>query len=180
MNSTAHLWAIKYEDVESADEACKAITELAWGTGGAEKYLVLQDIAVVVRHPDGSFTLDRKPLADAINIAGCTMIGLLAGAVLAAPLIGASIGALIGSVGTAIAALSKGISESFIREVEAAMRPGTSALFVLDHAGNLDVILHTIKGLGGKVIRTNVDTERARLIQSTLVHSTDESGQRDS
>jgi uncharacterized membrane protein len=180
MNSTAHLWAIGYKDVEGAGIAYKAISELAWGTGGAEKHLVLQDIAVVVRHPDGSFTLDRKPLADALNIAGCTMVGLLAGAVLAAPLIGASIGALVGSVGTAIAALTKGISENFIREVEAAMRPGTSALFVLDHEGNMEVILHTIEGLGGQLIRTNADAERAKLIQSTLVHSTDRSRQHES
>ena len=55
-----------------------------------------------------------------------------------------------------------------MREVEQLMTPGTSALFVLDHAGDMDVILHTIQGLGGKVIKTNVDAERAKLIQSTL------------
>ena len=44
----------------------------------------------------------------------------------------------------------------------------TSALFVLDDDGDMDVILHTIRGLGGTVVKTNVDLERARLIQSTL------------
>jgi uncharacterized membrane protein len=32
----------------------------------------------------------------------------------------------------------------------------------------MDVILHAIRGLGGTVLKTNVDLERARLIQSTL------------
>jgi uncharacterized membrane protein len=32
----------------------------------------------------------------------------------------------------------------------------------------MDVILHRIRGLGGTVLKTNVDLERARLIQSTL------------
>jgi uncharacterized membrane protein len=32
----------------------------------------------------------------------------------------------------------------------------------------MDVILHKIRGLGGTVLKTNVDTERAQLIQSTL------------
>jgi hypothetical protein len=32
----------------------------------------------------------------------------------------------------------------------------------------MDVILHQIRGLGGTVVRTNVDVERAKLIQSTL------------
>ena len=172
---TAHLWAIGYDDVGRADQVREVISKLAWNTGGAESYLILQDIAVVVRNPNGSFTLDHQPLPAAANIAGCTVVGLLTGAVVAAPLTGASIGALIGSLGTAISALTKGISENFIREVEGLMTPGTSALFVLDYQGNMDVILHTIQGLGGKVIKTNVDAERAKLIQSTLAASTEES-----
>jgi hypothetical protein len=33
----------------------------------------------------------------------------------------------------------------------------------------MDKVLHGIRGLGGTVLKTNVDVERARLIQSTLV-----------
>jgi uncharacterized membrane protein len=32
----------------------------------------------------------------------------------------------------------------------------------------MDVILHKIRGLGGTVLKTNVDVEHAKLIQSTL------------
>jgi hypothetical protein len=32
----------------------------------------------------------------------------------------------------------------------------------------MDVILHTIQGLGGTVLKTNVDLERAKRIQATL------------
>jgi len=49
------------------------------------------------------------------------------------------------------------------------MKPGTSALFVLDQERNMDAILQGIRGLGGTVIKTNVDVKRARLIQSALV-----------
>jgi uncharacterized membrane protein len=101
------------------------------------------------------------------NILAYTGAGFLAGLVLAAPLTGATIGALLGSAGTAVGA-RLGISEDFIRDVEALMKSGTSALFVLDDAGNMEVILHKIQGLGGKVLKTNVDLERAKLIQSTL------------
>jgi uncharacterized membrane protein len=65
-------------------------------------------------------------------------------------------------------AAEAGISDDFVREVERLMQPGTSALFMLDDAGDMEVILHRIQGLGGTVLRTNVDPERARLIQSTL------------
>jgi len=51
------------------------------------------------------------------------------------------------------------------------MKPGSSALFVLDDEGDMDVILHRIRGLGATVLKTNVDVERAKLIQSTLAAS---------
>jgi uncharacterized membrane protein len=36
--------------------------------------------------------------------------------------------------------------------VRALMKPGTSAMFVLDCEGDMDVILHAIRGLGGTVL----------------------------
>jgi uncharacterized membrane protein len=167
MSTTKHLWAIGYDDAARADQVRAEITELGWGVGKASKYLLLEDIAVVVRHPDGSFTLDRKPFPGLANILACTGVGFLAGLVLAAPLTGATIGALLGSTGSA--ALSHaGIKDGFIHDVESMMKPGTSALFVLDNEGDMDMILHKIRGLGGTVLKTNVDVERAKLIQSTL------------
>jgi uncharacterized membrane protein len=168
MTASAHLWAIGFDDAEGAHRARDEIARLGWETGGVKAHLILEDMAVVVRHPDGSFSLDREPFPAATNILGCSAVGFLIGLVLAAPLAGAAIGALVGGVGTAASAAAVGIGEDFVREVEGMMRPGTSALFVLDDVGNLDVILHAIRGLGGTVLRTNVDRERAKLIQSTL------------
>ena len=118
--------------------------------------------------PTVRLRLTCAPLSAIANITGCTAVGLLAGAVVAAPLIGAAIGALVGSVGTAIGAAAERIDSEFIREVEQMMKPGTSALFMLDHQGDLEVILHTIRGLGGTVLKTNVSPELTQLIQSTL------------
>ena len=163
MSESGHLWAVGYDDMARADQVREEIAALGWGSGRAAKYLILSDIAVVVRHADGSFMLDRKRFPGVANILACTGAGLLAGLVLAAPLTGATLGALLGSAGTRL-----GISEDFIRDVEAMMRPGTSALFLLDDSGDMEIILHKIHGLGGTVLKTNVDLERAKLIQSTL------------
>jgi uncharacterized membrane protein len=167
MTTAAHLWAIGYDDVARAEQVCQEITELGWGAGMAGKYLLLEDIAVVLRHADGSFTFDHKRFPGLANILASTGAGFLAGLVLAAPLTGATIGALLGSAGTA-AATHVGIKKDFIHEVESMMKPGSSALFVLDQAGDMEVILAKVRGLGGTVLKTNVDVERARLIQSTL------------
>src|SRR5262249_42660895 len=101
MSTTTHLWAIGYDDMARADQVRDEIIELGWGAGKAAKYLILADIAVVVRHPDGSFTFDRKPFPGLANILASTGVGFLAGLVLAAPLTGATIGAVLGSAGSA-------------------------------------------------------------------------------
>jgi uncharacterized membrane protein len=60
-----------------------------------------------------------------------------------------------------------GIDDDFVNEVQALIKPGTSALFILDQEGDMPALLRGIRVLGGTVLRTNVDVKRARLIQST-------------
>src|SRR5256886_7879199 len=163
MTKPGNLWAIGYDDMGRANQVCDEIISLGWH----KHYLILDDVAVVVRHPDGSFTLNREAFPAASNVLGCSVVEFLAGLVLGAPLSGATIGAMVGGAGTAISA-SVVIGDDFVREVKELMKPGTSAIFVLDDEGDMDVILHRIRGLGGTVLKTNVDLERARLIQSTL------------
>jgi uncharacterized membrane protein len=165
---TGHLWAIGYDDMTRASLVKEEITRLGWD----ETYLILSDVAVVVRHRDGSFTLNREEGPGFDSIVGSTLVGLVAGLVVAAPLAGAAVGALFGGVGTGVVrAATLGIGDQFVRDVEDMMKPGTSALFVLDDVGDMDVVLHRIRGLGGTVLKTNVDVERAKLIQATLAAS---------
>ena len=95
-------------------------------------------------------------------------MGFLAGLVIGVPIVGAAIGAAVGGAGAAMSVASAGIADDFVKDAQRLMKPGTSAIFVLDSAGDMDTILHAIRGLGGTVLKTNVDVERARLIQSTL------------
>ena len=84
MTTAARLWAIGYDNMERADQVLDVITELGWGPGIAGSSLALLDIAVVVRHPDGSFAIDRKRFPGVANILACAGVGFLAGLVLAA------------------------------------------------------------------------------------------------
>ena len=164
MTNGQHLWAVAYDDIGRANQVRNEIVRLGWD----KKYLVLNDVAVVVRHVDGSFRLDRERFPSATNILGCSAVGFIAGLVLGVPMVGATIGAMVGGAGTVMTVASTGITGEFVTEVEGLMKPGTSAVFVLDAGGDMEVILHAIRGLGGTVLKTNVDVERARLIQSTL------------
>ena len=142
MTKPGNLWAIGYDDMGRANQVRDEIISLGWH----KHYLILDDVAVVVRHPDGSFTLNREAFPAASNVLGCSVVGFLAGLVLGAPLSGATIGAMVGGAGTAISA-SVVIGDDFVREVKELMKPGTSAIFVLDHEGDMDVILHGIRSL---------------------------------
>ena len=169
MTNSGHLWAIGYDDMGRAHQVREEITSLGW----VRSSLLLEDVAVAIRRPDGSFTLDREPFPAAANVLGGTAVGFLAGLVIGAPLAGAAVGALLAGAGTVTTA-TVGIGEDFIREVKGLMKPGTSVLFVLDREGDMEAILHAIRGLGGTVLKTNVDAERARLIQSTLAAASDQ------
>jgi uncharacterized membrane protein len=164
MTTSAHLWAVGFDNVARAGEVRHEIAGLA-----DQKWLILLDTAVVVRGADGTVTLDGEPFMTPVDIRGRTVASFLAGLALAAPLLtGTAVSAVQGAVGNTASAAAVGISADFIREVEGLMKPGTSALFVLDEQREMAAILHAIRGLGGTVIRTNVDPEGAKLIQSAL------------
>jgi uncharacterized membrane protein len=175
MTKSGNLWAVGYDDMERANQVREEIISLGWD----KHYLMLDDVAVIARHPDGSFTLNREKFLAASNIVGASVVEFLAGLVVGTPITGATIGAMVGSAGSVAVLASAGIGEDFVKEVEGLMKPGTSALFVLDNEGDMDVILRKIRGLGGTVLKTNVDLERAQLIQSTLAAPSTQPGKSD-
>lgn len=163
MKTTGHLWAIGYEDTERAGRVRDEIIRLGWD----KAQLFLEGIAVVVRHPDGTFSINRSLSPGVVFYLGAGLTGFLAGLVIGMPLAGAAFGASLAG-GAAVLADSVKIDGDFIREVQGLMRPGTSALFILAEEGDMEALLREIRGLGGTVLKTNVDVARAKLVQSAL------------
>jgi len=176
MGTNAHLWAIEFESETRAAEVRCVIEDLGRGAGYGGKYLLLLDDAVVVRHSDGSFTFDQEPAPWRGYLLVCMAAGFLVGLVFGIPFTGALVGALLGSVGVVAMTAKAGISSDFLCEVEKLMQPGTSALLVVDDVNGLEVIRYAIQGLGGKVLKTNVDPDRASLIQASLAQTRAENG----
>ncbi len=150
-----------FDDVSRADRVCGEIIKLA------ERHsLILLDWTVAVRFVDGSFTVGGEPLfhptwrGRLANVLASLALG-------APPLTSAAVDVFTGG-----AQAPDGIGDDFIREVRDLMRPGTSALFVVDRAEDLNAIRNALRGLGGTVLKTNVDLERARLVQSALAAPT--------
>jgi len=161
MTEAGHLWAVGFDDVSGAERVCSEIIKLA------ERHsLVLLDWTVAVRAFDGSFTVDGEPLLQP-SPRGRLANFLASLALGAPPQTSAAVDVYTGGAQTAGC-----IGDDFIREVKDLMQPGTSALFVVDRAEDLNAILDSIRGLGGRVLKTNVDLDRAKLIQMTLAAPT--------
>jgi uncharacterized membrane protein len=167
MTKGAHLWAVGFDDMKRAEYVRAEIIRLA-----EKRSLILLDTAIAVRYPDGIVTLDGEPFVSIPRFDGRSFATFLAGLALGAPpLTVPVVGAFQRAAGGTAADV--GIREDFIQESQALMKPATSALFVLDQEGEMHEILQGIRGLGGTILKTNVDMERARLVQSTLAVADD-------
>jgi uncharacterized membrane protein len=168
MSKYANLWAIEFESTARAAQIRDEIAML----GREKHYLELLDVALAVRYADGSLTLNGVAFPIVPNIIGSSPASFLAGLALwIPPMSGPAVEAVLGEFGAC--AVSAGISDDFVRDVAGLIKPGTSVLFVLDDGVDIKAVLPAIRGLGGTVLKTNVDLERARLIQSALAAPAD-------
>jgi uncharacterized membrane protein len=168
MSKCANLWAVGFDKTGRAAEVRDQLTRLGW----EDNVFDLLDVALAVRYADGSFTLNGEAFPLSPSLLGGGFTSFLAGLALGAPpLSSGAVTNLLGEFGGC--AVATGISDVFIREVADLVRPGTSVLFVLDDGGDLDAILPSIRGMGGTVLKTNVDLERARRVQAALADSSD-------
>src|SRR5262249_32282442 len=132
MTKRSRLWAIGYDRIERAAQVRDEVVKL-----GEQHSLVVLDTAIVVRYLDGIVTLNGKRHLDHISAAQPTFAPCLtAAAVGVLPLTEAGVGALVGN--KYAAADKSGIDEAFISEVNELLKPGTSALFVLDQEGDMN------------------------------------------
>jgi uncharacterized membrane protein len=162
MNAKGNLWVVAFDGVTQAE----AFRGKLLGMRNRD-IIALSDVVLVERNLDGSFAATRENFSASGAMFGASLVGLLAGLVLTQPLLGAAIGAAIGAAG-ATAIKGMGLDEDFIREVGDLIKPGTAALFLLSRATDIDAVLHNIRGLGGKVVQTDVDLDLAKQAQLAL------------
>lgn len=166
MAECGHLWAIGFENLLAAERFRAAVTCCAV----PEPHLVLRDLVILTRAADGSYALDRRPFPGAGNVLAHCRMGFVAGLALGMPLLtGDTVAHLLGTAGTNLPE-AVGIDAQFIAEVEKLLRPGTCAVLMLDDVGNLEKTLEGLRGMGGTVLKTNVDISRLTELQTALRH----------
>ena len=132
-----------------------------------QDYLIeLGDAAIAVKGVDGRVKLNQMLNTTAAGAVSGTFWGTLIGLIFLMPLAGAAIGAASGALGGALADI--GIDDRWMKEVAAAIPPGTAALFLLIRKVTADKVLEGLRGEGGTVMRTSLDHTKEAALQAAL------------
>lgn len=157
----SQLIVIAYDDEFKAEDVRLKLIKMQ------KEYLIaLEDAVVAIKKPDGKIKLNQS-LNLAIWGAGeGSFWGLLIGLLFLSPLFGVAVGAASGAIAGALSDV--GINDTFMKDLAASMKPGSSALFVLVRDMTPDKVLEELQGTGGTVLKTSLTHENEAKLQAAL------------
>lgn len=150
----ATLTVLKFDVSDGAEKALALMQSLQ-----KQNLIQLQD-AAIVSWPQGA----KKPKTrQAVNLAGAGALngafwGMLFGLLFFVPFLGAAIGAAMGALSGAFTDV--GIDDSFIKEVQTKVTPGSSALFLMSSGAVLDKVTEAVKDQPFELIASNLSNEQ--------------------
>lgn len=149
---------------DSPDEAEKVLESLKAQT----KYgnISFKDTALVSKDADGKVHVQNEVSQGTMTATGVgALLGLLLGGLVfpvAGILLGAGGGALMSRF------MNLGVDGNFVKEVSDSLQPGTSALFVLVHDANPDVVRAIMKDHPGKILQTTLSPEAEESLKKAM------------
>jgi len=162
----ATLVAIAYPDQTTADDARRTVQTLE-----AELIIQADQVAAISRDTSGKYHVTTTH-GGATSGGGAVwggVWGFLFGLIFFVPFaglaLGAGMGALFGHFG------KNAIDKAFQEQVRDAVKPGTSALFMIIEKATPDKAIAALKQYGGTVIRTSLSDEDTAKLQEALTVS---------
>ncbi len=156
----SNLIAVAYPDVETAQKVSDELRQLM-----KEQSIVLDDMVVVERRPDGKIKLHQGSTA-AAGAAGGALWGGLIGLIFLVPLVGLAIGAASGAAAGAVTDV--GVDDKFLKTLGEKLKEGGGALVVLVRQSTPDKVLPRISQYGGEVIQSSLDNETEARLEAAL------------
>lgn len=156
----SQLVVISFDNPDEAEKLATTLRGIA-----KEGALKLEDLRVVVKDAEGNAHVQDEaghPVATGAIIGG-VIGGLL---FLFAPVLGIAAGAAAG--GVIARTLDLDVDKKFIQEVADALKPNTSAIFVLGSDANRAAVLNALKPYQGTLIQTTVSTELEEQMKKAL------------
>jgi uncharacterized membrane protein len=165
----SELIAIAYPDVNRAEQVLATLSRLQ------SAYLIdLEDAVYVTKDAEGRVQLHQPMNPTGTAAAGGAVMGGIFGFVLGLfvlmPLAGAAVGAGIGAGTGALAGhfADYGIDDNFVKQLEASLKPNTSAIMVLVSRVNPDKVLPEVSTYGGTLVRTSLSMENDTKLRTAL------------
>jgi uncharacterized membrane protein len=132
-----------------------------------KEYLIeLGDAVIAVKDAQRRIKLNQLINTTAVGAVSGAFWGSLIGLIFLMPLAGAAIGAASGTLGGYLSDI--GIDDKWMKDIAAAIQPGTAALFVLVRKVTADKVLEGLKGEGGTVMKTSLDHTKEAALQAAL------------
>jgi len=157
----SHLLIITFDDTEQAGALRQTLRQEEH-----EGLLSLNDAAVVLRDEDGKFHVKNETDSGVlIGATGGGVLGLLIGSVffpVAGLLMGAIGGALVGK------SVDEHIDKDVIKQVQADMQPGSSALFVILRDADPAAAMGALRPYEGNLYQTSFDEEIEKELRHVL------------
>ena len=143
------MLVLGFDGVDTAANVKNKLLEL-----NSQFLLKLDQIVEVVRQPDGKVKIKEEPRLTGVAALGGAFWGLLVGLIFFIPVAGLAVGAASGAIWGHFA--KWGISKDFTKQIDAAIQPGQSGLFVLAENVKIDRVIPMLTTYHPRVIRTSL------------------------
>lgn len=153
---------IRFDDPDEAEKVRHTLSQVEHAGR-----LSLDDSAVVVKDAGGKVHVHNEvDRGIKVGVFGGGLLGLLIGFIFGGPigsmLVGAFGGALMGSLA------GLGIDKGFMKDVEAAMSPDSSALFILVEDEEPDAAIAALEPYEGKIYYTSLSQEDEETLRRVM------------
>jgi uncharacterized membrane protein len=156
------LVVITFDDVDEASKVREAIKDIQ-----KQGLLSLDDSAIIVKDEDGQIHVKNEvDRGVKVGLAGGGLIGLFIGFLFGGPIGALVVGALGGALVGATADL--GLQKSFVKEVSEAIKPNSSALFIIVRDGNTNAAIAALKPYKGEVYHSSLNPEAEETLRRIL------------
>lgn len=157
----SNLVVIVFENEEDAGKVRESVRQLQ-----RQNLLSLDDSAVVVKDANGKVSVQNEmDRGIKIGAIGGGLIGVMLGFIffpLSGLIVGVLGGALVGKM------TDLGVDQKFVKEVETAMHPSTSAIFLLVRQADPNAALAALKPYNGTLYHTSLSTEAEESLRRVL------------
>jgi uncharacterized membrane protein len=161
----SNLVVITFENEEEAGKVREAVRKLQ-----NQSLLKLDDSAVVVKDAEGKVKVDNEmDRGVKVGAIGGGIVGVLLGSIffpLGGLLLGALGGALVGSM------VDLGVDQKFVKDVQDAMHPGTSAIFLIVRDADADAAIAALRPFKGTLFHTSMSTQAEENLRRVLKNRT--------